>query len=55
MQQRIERDYLILHLSLLDGIGPATIKKLINNKQPEYSWNDFYDADVKSLMTLSMV
>jgi DNA processing protein len=33
---------LILHLALIDGVGPSMIKYLIEHKPTQYSWTDLY-------------
>ncbi len=38
MQQNI----IILHLSLIDGVGPATINTIIRNKPGNCAWRDIY-------------
>jgi DNA processing protein len=40
----------ILHLSLLDGIGPATIKKIVAGFSADSSLLDLYTMDVRELM-----
>ncbi len=33
---------IILHLSLIDGVGPGTIASIIRNKPKDFSWQDVY-------------
>src|ERR1700730_11083841 len=35
-------DTVLLHLSLIDGIGAGTIKYIIDNKHPSMSWESCY-------------
>ncbi len=43
-------NHILLHLSLLDGVGPAAIKKIINHKPTEYAWDALYKFDVNTFM-----
>jgi len=38
----MDKKIIILHLSLIDGVGPATIQLLVNNKPDSWQWHDFY-------------
>ncbi|MDP3889465.1 MAG: DNA-processing protein DprA [bacterium] len=38
----MQRDRVILHLSLIDGIGPATVNTIVTNKHPDITWHDLY-------------
>jgi len=40
----------ILHLSLIDGIGPITIKKLVQKKQKDFLLSDFYNLTISDIM-----
>jgi len=39
-----------LHLSLIDGIGPVTIKKLVQHKPDGMAWSDLYNLHVGEVM-----
>lgn len=48
----------ILHLFLIDGIGPVTIKKIIDLKPSSVSWQDLYTMDVhqwQSMFSMTQV
>lgn len=38
----MKQEHIILHLSLIDGIGPATIQSIVSAKPSDCSWNDVY-------------
>lgn len=42
----------ILHLSLIDGVGPATIKAIIQNKPTLWAWDALYQATQSDYMSL---
>jgi DNA processing protein len=42
----------ILHLSLIDRVGPATIQTLVQKKPTSCSWPDLYQASQSDLITL---
>lgn len=42
----------ILHLSLIDGIGPATIKAIIQYKPTSWAWDALYQATQSDFMSL---
>ena len=43
---------IILHLSLIDGIGPVTIKKLLRNKPETFALVDLYNVQAADCMRL---
>jgi len=42
----------ILHLSLIDDVGPATIKAIIQYKPISWTWNELYQVTQSDLMTV---
>jgi len=49
-----EHKNILLHLSLIDGIGPGIIQKIIANKLNHISWHDLYQFSVADWMQLSI-
>ncbi len=42
----MNEQHLLLHLTLIDGIGPSTIQKIIINKPDQIGWLDLYTYSV---------
>ncbi len=47
---RLSEEQILLHLSLIDGIGPAIIGHLIKLQSTTWQWSDLYDLSVHTLM-----
>ncbi len=45
---------ILLHLTLIDGIGPSVTKKIIANKSASIAWSDLYRFSVHDWMCLSI-
>lgn len=45
-----QQELITLHLSLIDGIGPATIQTIIQSKPNNCSWDDFYSFSQQDWM-----
>jgi len=43
-------DLLFLHLSLIDGMGPVTIKRLLRDQPDNFDWLDFYEFKKSDFM-----
>lgn len=48
----VARDNVLLHLTLIDGIGPAAIKAIIENKPKSLGWSDLYALSVDDWIQL---
>lgn len=56
MVQDCQRKRLIvLHLSLIDGVGPATNAHIVRNKPEHYSWDDLYSFSQADWIALGVV
>ncbi len=42
----------ILHLSLIDGVGPATIKTIVQNKPASWAWHELYQMTQSDLIAV---
>lgn len=52
----MSKNNIILHLSLVDGIGPATIQTLIDKKSDLWQWHDLYQMaaiDIQKIFCIS--
>lgn len=47
-----ELNHILLHLSLIDGIGPATIQVLREHKPENMPWAELYNLSIKDLQKL---
>jgi len=47
---KTSQDQVLLHLSLIGGIGPATIWYLIRLQSDKWSWSDLYNLSLNSWM-----
>jgi DNA processing protein len=45
-------EQVILHLSLIDGIGPSAIQHLVTHKPAHYSWADLYNFSLSDWKTV---
>ncbi len=45
---------ILLHLSLIEGVGPGVIQKIIKSKQADLPWNDLYYFSVTDWMLCSI-
>lgn len=46
----MHQQHVILHLTLLEGIGPATITRIIKNKSAHIAWADLYHLNASDFM-----
>jgi DNA processing protein len=46
----IARDHILLHLSLIDGVGPAAVQAIIEHKPLSFDWSDLYQLSVYDWM-----
>ncbi|HRN77931.1 MAG TPA: DNA-processing protein DprA [Candidatus Dependentiae bacterium] len=47
---KLSDQHIILHLSLITGIGPATLTNMIQAKPESMTWSDVYACDVQQLV-----
>src|SRR5579872_6591333 len=50
----MNQQHVILHLTLLEGIGPAVINRIVNNKSAHISWADLYHFNSFDFMQLGL-
>ncbi len=47
---QLSQEQVVLHLSLIDGIGPAIIGHLISSQSTRWQWSDLYDLSLHTWM-----
>ena len=50
----MNQQHVILHLSLIDGIGPSVLQAIINNKSVHHAWADLYDFTLSDFRYLGI-
>ncbi len=50
----MNQHHLILHLSLIDGVGPSIIQKIIAHKPAKIAWHELYNFSVSDWMQLAI-